>query len=177
MHKHYPLIFLTTSLVLFSGCNQTQKIEPKTYEWDKYGIKFDYSGFEYSDPNMPKDWYVHEYSEDLLIIAPTKSSPVGIDMDFIYTRIRMNLNTDLASQIQTLKDTDRYSLVEIVGSQVYSDYDFTIVNLHSSNSNTNNTNFYLTEVNGSILQYEAGILEQELINNILSSIKITDPTP
>lgn len=172
MYKIFLFIFLSFSLLLLPACNQTKETDPSIYEWQKYDITFDYSGTSPFSLDEGLGWKVHEYSEDLLVISPFEILPV--DMDFIYTQIQMIPNTSVEAQIQILEDTKSYSYVEVQDETIYSDHEFTIVHIHSSITGLNDTNFYLTEINGNVLQYEAGINDSYLVMPILDSLEVLE---
>lgn len=170
MLKKTILLSITLVSLALLSCTKEVVTENTLYEWEKYEVSFDYSG--HSDPfSSPEsfDWKVYPQSEEHLVIS--KTEPIPVDMDFIYTRLVIYPNTDLTSRIEAI-NARGYKSVELMDAQTFSENTFTKVHIHSNILGEHDTNFYLMEFNGNILEYQAGVMDYGIIGSVLSSIVI-----
>lgn len=158
---HYKIIFtiiLCSLLVL--GC-ETESTQDLTYTW------MDEFSFDY-----PAGWQVGEGPEQTLILSETEPFPV--DMLFIFTYLKMYPEISLEERLEQLYSSSAYKSVEVIDKRNIGDYTYTVVHLHSNYWDNNDTNFYLTEIDGSTLEYEVGISDNKIVSSVLGSLKKRD---
>ncbi len=165
----FKKIILTTAFFLL-GC--TTAVETETeYQWDKFGIIFEYGNFDPFAEEETMELKVFKTSENTLIISRFEPEPV--DMDFIYTRLTVHPDKSILQRIEELNKAG-YKSVEVVGVQNFSNKEYTKVHIHSNIFGATDTDFYLTEFGNNVFEYQAGIYDYKLIAPILSSLTFTE---
>lgn len=156
-YKVTTIILLSSILV---GCKY-QPAQELTYTWMNE-ISFNY----------PAGWQVSEAPEQTLILSETPPFPV--DMLFVFTYLKMYPGVSLEERIDQLSKSTSYKNFEVLGQTNIGDYTYTIVHLHSNYWDNHDTNFYLTEINGSTLEYEIGVNDNKIAVPLLESLKKID---
>lgn len=142
---------------LLLGC-KTEPIQDSTYMW------MDELSFTY-----PAGWHVTEEPANTLILSETEPFPV--DMLFVFTYLKLYTEVSLEERLEQLSRSSAYKSFEIIEERKLGDYTYTVVHLHSNYWDNHDTNFYLTEIDGSTFECQIGINDNKMALSLLSSLE------